>query len=327
MKKKYWYLLFITLLIASIVISLGVGNRFSNPIETITTLITKEQIGIYNLITKIRIPRVLIAVFVGAGLAVSGALFQCALKNPLVSPDVIGINHGAVLGVSLITLFLPKAPGYFNFIVSFLFSLMTFIIVCLVNKKRQFNPVWMALSGMAIGYLIDAFNQVLMIQASKQSLNLNVAIAWTRGSLYGKSYNDLILTSILIIVLIIVALIISRSMDVLHLGDEQSISLGENPSKVRITLILLGVLINSTAVAVAGGIGFVGVISPQIAKKVLGGRHINIILGSAIIGAIIIVVGDCLARGIKPPLDLPLSIFTSIIGAPYFFYLIKRELG
>ena len=327
MKKKYLYIMFVVLVIISIAISLGVGTKFYNPLEIFEALATAEPRGVYNLVTKIRIPRVLLAAFIGAGLAVSGALFQCALKNPLVSPDVIGVNHGAVLGASLLIVFFPKAPSYITFITTFIFGMLTFFIVYLINKKRGFNPIWIALSGMAIGYLIDAFNQVLLVNASRQALNLNVALAWIKGSLYGKSYADLLIATIVITALIVIAIILAKKMDILYLGDEQSIALGENPVKFRKTLIFIGVLINSVVVAIAGSIGFIGVIAPQIAKRLFGGKHINIVSGSALIGAILIIVADALARGIKPPIELPISVFTAIIGAPYFFYLIKKEMS
>lgn len=327
MKKKYLYTIFVVLVLVSIIISLGIGTKFQNPFDVFEALSTQEPKGLYNLLIRIRIPRVLLASFIGAGLAVSGALFQCALKNPLVSPDVIGVNHGAVLGASLLIVFFPKAPSYMTFIITFIFGLLTFLFVYLINKKRGFNPVWIALSGMAIGYLIDACNQVLIVNASRKALNLNIAMAWIKGSLYGKSYSELLIATVSITTIIAIVIIISKKMDILYLGDEQSISLGEDPAKFRIILIFIGVLINAIVVSIAGSIGFIGVIAPQIAKKVFGGKHINIIAGSALIGAILIVIGDALARGINPPIELPISVFTAIIGAPYFFYLIKKQMN
>lgn len=326
MKKKYLYSIIILILISVIIVALGVGNKFISPLETINALMDGKSNNMYNIIAKFRMPRVLCAIFVGSGLAVAGALFQCALKNPLVSPDIIGVNNGATLGASLLVLFFPQSSTLTTMLITFLFGLGTFIVVYTVNKKRGFNPIWIALTGMAIGYLLDGFNQVLMVNASKQSINLNITLAWIKGSLYGKSYEDFLTLGLGVTILILISIVYARKMDILYLGDDESITLGENPVKLRKILILLGVVINGVVVAIAGSIGFIGVIVPQLAKRIFGGTHLNIIGGSAIIGAIFIVVADALARGINPPLEFPISVFTALIGAPYFFYLIKKEM-
>lgn len=326
MKKKYLYSIIILILISVIIVALGVGNKFISPLETINALMDGKSNNMYNVIAKFRMPRVLCAIFVGSGLAVAGALFQCALKNPLVSPDIIGVNNGATLGASLLVLFFPQSSTLTTMLITFLFGLGTFIVVYTVNKKRGFNPIWIALTGMAIGYLLDGFNQVLMVNASKQSINLNITLAWIKGSLYGKSYEDFLTLGLGVTILILISIVYARKMDILYLGDDESIALGENPVKLRKILILLGVVINGVVVAIAGSIGFIGVIVPQLAKRIFGGTHLNIIGGSAIIGAIFIVVADALARGINPPLEFPISVFTALIGAPYFFYLIKKEM-
>ena len=274
----------------------------------------------YFTLMEYRLPRAVLAILLGGALAISGVLVQSVVRNPLASPDILGINNAAGLVAVSVLMFLPNLAFYWMPIFAFLGGVLSFVILWIVCGFN-FRPIKMAIIGVALSALWAAISHYLMLT---NPVEINTAMLWLTGSLWGRSWSYLNVVLPWLIVLLPLPFIFCRDLDTLGLGENKASTLGVTVNKVQISVLVLAVALSTTAVAICGPIAFLGLVAPHLARRLVGGRHRTLLPAALIIGALLLQLSDILARVIDPPTELPAGILTAIIGAPYFFYLLMR---
>ena len=274
----------------------------------------------YFTLMEYRLPRAVLAILLGGALAISGVLVQSVVRNPLASPDILGINNAAGLVAVSVLMFLPNLAFYWMPIFAFLGGVLSFVILWFVCGFN-FRPIKMAIIGVALSALWAAISHYLMLT---NPVEINTAMLWLTGSLWGRSWSYLNVVLPWLIVLLPLPFIFCRDLDTLGLGENKASTLGVTVNKVQISVLVLAVALSTTAVAICGPIAFLGLVAPHLARRLVGGRHRTLLPAALIIGALLLQLSDILARVIDPPTELPAGILTAIIGAPYFFYLLMR---
>lgn len=283
--------------------------------------------ALWDIWFNIRLPRILLAIIVGMALATSGAVMQGLFRNPLADSGLLGISSGSALMVSLTILFPSIFPSivmlYGKMIASFVGGAAICLLVYLFSFREQGNMGKLILLGVAINAIIGAVMGCLTYISD--DMQLRQITLWSMGHL-GKGSWDLVLVAIsLIIPALIWVFKLSHQLNILQLGDEDAHYLGINVQKVKRILLLLSALLIGTAVAVSGIISFVGLVVPHMIRLTIGGDHRWLIAGSSLGGACLLLLADTLARTVVAPTEIPVGLLTSLIGGPYFLWLILRH--
>ncbi len=282
---------------------------------------------IYDIVWFIRLPRIILAVAVGIGLSVSGVTMQAIVKNPLADPYILGISSGASLGATLAimlgvgTFFGSNYIGICAFIGAFVISIL---VLTLANVNGRANSTKLLLAGMALSTVCSAFSSFIVYFSNNKDAAQTIAY-WLMGSLAGAKWENIIIIFPLVIFATLFFITQYRTLNLMLLGDEVSITLGTDLHKYRqLYLIIISIIIGFIVYS-SGTIGFVGLIIPHLTRMVFGTDHKRIIILSALIGAIFMVWADVLSRIIIPGNELPIGILISIIGAPVFIYLMVSK--
>jgi len=266
-----------------------------------------------------RLPRALLAVLVGAALALSGVLVQGIIRNPLASPDILGVNHAAgLMSVGALMLF-PALSVLWLPPLAFIGGITAFVLLRLMSGRSA--PLKLALTGVALTAFYASLTDYLMLS---RPMEINSALLWLTGSLWGRGWNFVEIVAPWLLILLPLSLWFCRDLDVLALGDESASTLGIRVSRVQRLVLLLAVALAAISVAACGPVGFIGLVAPHLTRKLVGGRHRVLIPASLLVGALILLLADVLARTLHPPLELPAGVLTAVIGAPYFFWLLMR---
>ncbi|NLT37449.1 MAG: iron chelate uptake ABC transporter family permease subunit [Methanomassiliicoccus sp.] len=333
-KYKRWSLIIVFMvlaLFAAIIICLSIGV-VSIPFDQVISILMgggsdRDRHIIFNL----RLPRVLLGVIVGASLAVAGATMQGLFRNPMASPSVIGISAGAAFGASLaLVLGVSWVSGAFAIpAMAFLFAFITLFLVYAVSRDRRgYVPVeTLLLAGIAIGALFNALVSALQYFAGDK---LSGVVFWLMGGLNNATWDQILISIPAVILGCAVIMMLSRDLNAIMVGEEQAGNLGINVNQIRMVLLLAASLVTAIAVSVAGTIGFVGLIIPHVLRILVGPDHRVLLPASIIGGALFMVATDTLARTIIAPAELPVGIITSLLGAPFFIYLLmsrKKSMG
>ena len=288
-----------------------------NPIHAVTGFFLHNDF----ILNEYRIPRTLLGLLIGSSLAISGSVIQGVIRNPLASPDVIGITKGASLAAVMIIMIFPSAPLFVLPLGSFIGALTISIILSVLISKFDVKGSKLALIGLAIGAICTAIVQFLLI---RNPLDANNALLWLTGSLYGHNIASFYSLLPWFIITVPIVLLLGYQLDILNLGDHVAIALGARVKILKMTLLVLAVMLAGASIAIVGGISFLGLIAPHIARQLVGHKNIHVIIMSGLVGAILLTFGDGLARGIQPPLDIPVGVVIAIIGAPYFLFLLRK---
>ncbi|MFO7637053.1 MAG: iron ABC transporter permease [Clostridia bacterium] len=275
---------------------------------------------------SVRLPRIVTAMLCGAGLSISGSVFQGMFRNPMADPYVLGISSGAALGASL-AISLGLQVSLFGFGIIPLFALagavaVTMTVYGIARTAGKLAPLTLILSGIAVSFLCSSLVSFILISNREQAHKI---VFWTMGSMTGANWNNVLV--MLPVVLIGSFLLIwqSGNINVLSTGDESALSLGINTERLKRTLLLLGSVITAVCVAFTGIIGFVGLIIPHGVRLVTGPDHRRLMPVSALTGAIFLVLCDALARNVFAPMEIPIGAVTSLFGAPFFIYLLMKN--
>ncbi|EGQ0314440.1 iron chelate uptake ABC transporter family permease subunit [Staphylococcus pseudintermedius] len=311
------YSLIIVLLIVGAILSLSAGAVWISPI----TVMKEVWSGDNFILSEFRVPRMLLAILVGAALAISGAVIQGVIRNPLASPDVIGITKGASLAAVIVIIVFPTAPLFVLPVASFIGALVISLILSLLISWQGIKGSQLALIGMAIGAVAMALVQYLLI---RNPMEANIALVWLTGSLFGRSMDHVLTILPWLIVAIPVIFLYARKLDILHLGEEVATALGTHVQRTKMILLFASVMLAGAAISVVGGLSFLGLIAPHIARSLVGHQHRHIVAMSGLVGALLMVIADGLARIIAPPIDIPVGVLIAIIGAPYFLYVLRK---
>jgi len=282
---------------------------------------------LWNIWCNIRLPRIILAVVVGMALATAGAVMQGLFRNPLADPGLLGISSGASLMVGVTILFPAVFPPimmlYGKMIAAFAGSLFICVLIYLYSLNEQCNLAKMILLGVAINAIIGAvMGGLSYISDESQLRQLSL---WSMGHL-GKGSWDLVVVSISLIFPALLCVIkLAHNLNILQLGDEDAHYLGINVERTKRYLLLLSALLIGTSVAVSGIIAFVGLVVPHMIRLQVGANHKWLIPGSALGGACLLLLADTLARTLVAPTEIPVGLLTSLIGGPYFLWLILRH--
>ncbi|ANS88899.1 iron chelate uptake ABC transporter family permease subunit [Staphylococcus pseudintermedius] len=311
------YSLIIGLLIVGAILSLSAGAVWISPIAVIKEVWSGDNF----ILSEFRVPRMLLGILVGAALAISGAVIQGVIRNPLASPDVIGITKGASLAAVIVIIVFPTAPLFVLPVASFIGALVISLILSLLITWQGIKGSQLALIGMAIGAVAMALVQYLLI---RNPMEANIALVWLTGSLFGRSMDHVLTILPWLIVAIPVIFLYARKLDILHLGEEVATALGTHVQRTKMILLFTSVMLAGAAISVVGGLSFLGLIAPHIARSLVGHQHRHIVAMSGLVGALLMVIADGLARIIAPPIDIPVGVLIAIIGAPYFLYVLRK---
>ncbi len=312
------------LLILTILISLSCGSVNFTVKEIFAYLTTNPELDYrHSIIMNVRLPRILTGVLVGMNLGGAGALLQGILRNPMASPNVIGVNSGAGFAAVLVMSIMPK---YYNLIpfAAFIGSLAasTLIFVLAISKSRHNTTMFLVLAGVAVSHFLKAATAGLM------SLNyevLEVTYSWLLGSLDGRSWPEFSIILPYSIIGLLAAFYISPKLNLFSLGDELSEAVGLKTNLYRIIIITISSVLAGSAVSVAGTIGFVGLIAPHIAKILIGFDYKYTLIFSSILGGILLVLADTIARTAFLPITLNAGVLTAILGGPFFLFLLIKK--
>lgn len=310
------------LLFTAILLSIGLGSVRFTPIHTIMTLFGHGEGAANTILWDIRIPRVFLALLIGANLAASGALLQAVLLNPLADPGLTGVSSGAAVAVLFILL---AAPTYTSIVplAAMTGGTTAAVMVYLWAWKRRtgFTPVRVILSGVAVNAV---FGGVIGLLSILYSDKLPAALAWLNGSLSGKGLNDAITILPYSAIGWIAAILCIRQANILRLGEQVAHNLGQNLTRIRFMLSFVAVYLAAVSVSTVGLVGFVGLIVPHISRILIGSDYRFMLPLSLVLGALILLIADTLGRTAFAPLEIPSGIVLAIVGGPYFLYLMRR---
>lgn len=271
-------------------------------------------------VQTLRWPRTLVAVGVGVALAIAGGLFQGIARNPLVSPDIIGINAGAtMMAVTWLVVFqttsgLPLA--------TFLGAIVTAAIIYALSWRGGVSPNRLILVGIGIAAMTSAVSSYLMVIFPIEQVR--PAIVWTMGSVYSSTWADVRIVWTIVIVCLPVAALLMHPLRSMMLGDHVTRSLGVSLEQTRLSIILIGCALAAIAVAIAGPIGFIALMVPHMARMIAGPHSPGVLFFTGLLGGIVLLISDCVAQHFLP-VTLPVGVVTSAVGAPYFLYLLYRS--
>lgn len=320
-------LLIIILPIIIFIASLTIG-RYPVSIKELITILSEGLLfkkhalspAIYSVIFKVRLPRIMTAMVAGTALSLSGASYQGMFKNPLVSPDILGASAGAAFGAAIGILFSFGVIGIqlLSFGFGLLSVFLTYIISLRIGKNGNTNLV-LILSGMLVSTLFTSFVTLIKYVADPYS-KLPAITFWLMGSLASINTSDFYIVFIALIIGIIPLILLKWKLNVLSFGDDEARALGVNTGKLRLIVILCSTLMTASVVSVAGLIGWVGLIVPHFVRILVGPNFKDLIPASIFIGSAFLLLVDDFARCMST-IEIPLGILTSIIGAPFFIYL------
>ncbi len=275
-----------------------------------------------QIVRNIRLPRTLTALLVGMNLAVSGTLLQGIIRNPMASPNIIGVNAGAGLAAVIVMALFPSHIGFVP-PASFIGALVAALLInSLANSRAGDSTVFIVLAGIAVSNLLNAGTSALMMVHSDI---LEVSYSWLLGSLSGRSWSAFASIWPYSLAGLACALFVSPRINLFSLGDEVASSVGLPVRLYRFLSLLLAAVLAGSAVSAAGTIGFVGLIAPHAARLLVGNDHRYSLVLSAILGAGLLILSDTLARTLFAPMELSVGIITSLLGAPFFLLLLFRK--
>jgi len=321
----------IILIFLTFIISLNLGSFSIKTSDVIRTLIGQGTQRQNLVLFTMRLPRIVMAMIVATALAVSGTVLQSITKNDLADPGILGISSGAALAV-VIYIYYMNGNVYAGIsditvftmpIVALLGAAFGAFLIYSLSWKNGINPTRLILIGIGINAAFNALLIVFQLRFTTQEFNR--VMVWTSGSIWGTSWKYVITTLPWIAIFMLLTFYKARYLDVLNLGDELSTGLGVEVEKERRILYIFAVALAGVATAVAGSISFLGLISPHISRKLVGPKHKVLIPTSALVGTLILLVADTIARNIFAPIEMPVGIVVSVIGVPYFIYLMIKE--
>ena len=308
------FLIFLFSTIGSVKLSYG---------EIFSALINNDNKIVTTIVYQMRLPRNILAVLVGANLAISGLLLQAVMKNPLSDPGITGVSSGASVGAIIILLLIPQYIGILP-LIAFLGGAVACACVYMMAWKNGLKPIRVVFAGVAVTAILGG---VISLLTTFYSDKIQSALLWLNGSLAAKTWTDVRLLGIYSIIGSTLSLFCIRSANILNLGDDAAINLVVNLNKTRLFLSFVAVFLAGVSTAIVGIISFVGLIVPHISRMIIGSDHKYTIPFSIILGGIVLLVADTVARSILGSLELPVGVIMSIVGGPFFLYLLRKKGG
>jgi iron complex transport system permease protein len=339
--KKYAYrklvltLLLIFATIALSIVAINSGSAKIGTIEIIKSLVGQGSITSNAVIWNIRMPRIIGAIVAGAGLSVAGCVMQNNLRNPMASPSTLGITNAAAFGANIAIIVLGAGSTssntadaviinnpYMVTIAALLSSVAAMLVILMLAKIKSFSPESIILAGVALGSLFSA--GTILIQYFADDVRVAAAVFWSFGDLGRVSWKEVMIMTSIVGASLLYFMFRRWDYNAMDAGEESAKSLGVNVERVRLEGMVVSSVITAVSVSFLGIIGFVGLISPQIVRRVIDGDHRFLIPMSSVMGSFILLFSDTVARTLISPVILPVGAITSFLGAPLFLYLLIR---
>ncbi|MGO1369519.1 MAG: FecCD family ABC transporter permease [Senegalia sp. (in: firmicutes)] len=325
---KVILLILLALMGVTILLNMGIGD-FSLPYDrAIQTILgngtSKEKFVLFEL----RLPRIFITILSGMALALSGAILQGITQNELADPGIIGINSGAGVAVAIFFLFVPIDGGNFSYlipVVAFIGALFSSIIIYLLAYKKGYGTDPVRLIILGVGFSMALSGLMIVIISSAERSKVEFISKWLSGNVWGIDWVFILAIVPWLAFLIPFTLYKANKLNIINLGRDISIGLGMNLEKERIELLLSAVALSASAVSVTGNISFIGLMSPHIARALVGHRSQKFIPIAIITGGFLLLLADFIGQNLVKPNGLPAGIIVSLIGAPYFIYILMKK--
>lgn len=316
------------LIVIMFIVSMNTGYMRLSPLEVFRTLTGAGTAQQQLILFDFRLPRIVISLLVGAGFAVSGCILQSLSRNALAESSTLGINAGAGFAVLIFISFFPattSAPVFVLPLLALAGAALTAALIYVLAFRRAdgLSPTRLILIGIAVTAGIYAWQLVLALRLDPQ--NYQFVATWIAGKIWGGDWKFVLALLPWLLILLPFTMFKSRVLNVLNLGDSTAAGLGMRLEKERILLLAAAVALAGSCVAVSGGIGFVGLISPHLARRLVGPRHQVLLPATALTGALLMITADTIGRWILQPAEIPTGIVVAVIGAPYFLYLLARS--
>lgn len=309
---------------AGVVVNVGYGAYPVPPSAVVRTVLgLGDDDGQAFIINTLRLPRALVAVAVGAALAVSGAILQGLTRNGLAAPDIVGVNAGASLAAVSLIVAVPSASAAYLQPAALGGAFIVAALLYVLAWRGDSSPVRLVLVGIGLGATAGAGTTFMITFGEVQQVSL--ALIWLTGSIYGRGWDELYSFLPWLLLFLSLALFLARHLNALNLGDDVAHVIGVPVRRTRALLLLTSVVLAGTAVATAGTIGFVALMAPHIARQMVGSSHGSLIPVAAATGAVIVVGADLVGRAVLPQVEIPAGIVTAMLGAPFFIYLLYRS--
>ncbi|MGO1527649.1 FecCD family ABC transporter permease [Senegalia sp. (in: firmicutes)] len=330
MFKNHKVILLILLILMglTIILSMGMGDFSLSYERTIETILgngtSKEKFVLFEL----RLPRIFITILSGMALALSGAILQGITQNELADPGIMGINSGAGVAVAIFFLFVPIDGGNFSYlipVVAFIGALFSSIIIYLLAYKKGYGTDPVRLIILGVGFSMALSGLMIVIISSAERSKVEFISKWLSGNVWGIDWVFVLAIVPWLAFLIPFTLYKANKLNIINLGRDISIGLGMNLEKERIELLLSAVALSASAVSVTGNISFIGLMSPHIARALVGHRSQKFIPIAIITGGFLLLLADFIGQNLVKPNGLPAGIIVSLIGAPYFIYILMKK--
>lgn len=323
-RKLFFIVLLVVVLFGVVLIALSQGASSVGFFESFKALFRQKTGLAHAIVWELRLPRIVMAILVGCGLALAGSVFQAILRNPLASPYTLGIASSSGFGAVVAIIF--SGSYYSQYLIAgsaFFFALLASLLILGIAKFKSATPETMILAGIAIMFLFSSLSSLLQYMGTVEEVH--EIVFWFFGSLSKVGWKEIGVASVMILLPVPVMLRWSWDFNLLAAGDESAKALGVNVTRIRMCGVVFASLITAAAICFTGVIGFIGLVAPHIARMVIGGDHWFLLPASALIGGILVLAADTLGRTCWAPQIIPLGIVTSFIGVPFFFYLLMKK--
>ena len=310
------------------IISVGIGDMKISPLSVVKVFFGGGTEMERLVVISFRLPRIIVALMAGISLAVAGAILQGMIRNPLASPDILGITGGAAVAVVGFLAFFSDENNALTVSIkwlpfaAFLGAGTVAILVYVFAWKNGVSPFRLVLIGIGVSALMQALTTLMMILGP--IYRASQANIWITGTVNGSTWDNVVILVPLAVTLVLIALFMTRNMNIQELGDAIATGVGSNVQRQRLIFMLLSTALIGVSVAFVGGIGFVGLMAPHIARRLVGSSFGALLPISALIGGVLVMLADLAGRTLFSPLEVPAGVFTSAIGAPYFIYLLFK---
>ena len=321
------------LLLVSCVVSLGFGPA-RVPVDVVWHILLNELFGLgevswsagqEHIVWLIRVPRMLLGALVGAGLALIGAVLQAVTRNPLADPHLLGVTSGATLGAVIVVLHVGEIVGLLTLpIAAFIGALLSMVLVlAIASRQGRLDSDRLLLCGVAVSFVMMAIANTLLFLGDHRASS--AVLFWMLGGLGLARWELLLVPSTVVLLGLVLLLGMARPLNALMAGEQTAVTLGLNARNVRLKVFLIASLMTGVLVAISGSIGFVGLMIPHIARRLVGAEHRRLLPVSALLGSVFLVWVDVAARTLIAPEDLPIGVATAAIGGLFFIGLMRKR--
>jgi iron complex transport system permease protein len=327
--RKHLIPLFLFLLLcAGMLAALNCGYSHISYADVLKCFFHPDESDHSLILLKMRLPRIILSIFCGMGLALSGCTLQAVTENPLADPGILGINAGAGFMVMIFHSFFPSLHINSMFYLP-IFALIGGLAAAALlygfsHRNGKVKPEYLLLGGIGVSAGFSAL--MLVIGADMENNSYQTVARWMAGNIWGSGWYQVYTLSPYLLVLIPILFTRTKNIDILVLGEDSSCALGLKTETERLLLLFIAVGLASSCISVSGGIGFVGLVAPHIARELVGAGHKSLLTAAMLIGGLLLLLADTMGRSLFQPIEIPVGIVVSVLAAPYFLYLLRKQM-